>query len=139
MSRIKIEVEGGPDVLRQLQKLEGFDRVATKHVRGAMRQTVGEFVSSWREIAPYRLGTYQGSIVGQVMKVDGLFSRGIVSTDVTRSGFPYPAILELSESLRASPNPHRGQVTRLAEKMKSALVARFQEVASRILEELVVR
>ena len=128
-----------PGVLRQAEKIEGFDRTATKHVRKAMRETVGEFASSWREVTPYRIGTYQGSIVGKVVKVSGLFSRGVVSTDANRGGFPYPAILELSESLRLSPNVHRGKVTRQAESILGSVKARFRETVDRILEELVVK
>jgi hypothetical protein len=135
-----ISIEADPrEVIAQLQKLERFEKIAQGHIRQAMGDVVGQFVSSWQAVAPVASGEYQGSIVGKVTRVVGLEARGIASTDAIRGGFPYPSALETAARIRSAPNPHRRKVRKLAESKIEQISNRFWQALERIVSDLVVR
>ena len=132
------------DLERQIAKLMTMEQIATPHLRAAMVDSLRMVSGEWKAIAPHGLGTYEGSIVGELKSVVGLEVQGVVSTNVTGAGgFAYPAMLELSKRFHYASGSRQGAATKgrvrhvLFDK-KPAILQCFVQAIEAALRDLVV-
>ena len=151
MIEYEVETEGFDE---QIRKLEGFDRIANKHMGGAAKTSIKYLERKWKEISPVRAkggGRYRSSIAGRVKSVVGATIVAICSTNVkSAKGFPYPAALEAGDITQGpaaggeyhyASGPRRGQplkgrVKRVLKKAEDQINKRFKLARDKIVKEL---
>jgi len=138
MISYEVEVKGFDE---QIRKLQGFNRVANKHMRQAALGSVALLERKWKPVAAVHTGRYRSSIAGRV-NIQGGTVVGIVGTNVRSArGFPYPAALEESRRYHYRAGPRRGQFTmnrvkRLFKRAATAINRKFNAAVKKVIKEL---
>lgn len=125
----------------QIAAMRGADAVLGEEFQAAMAVAVQVGAGGVKEISPIDKGRLRASITGEVVSAIGMNVVGVVGTNVTAFGFPYPKALNESDRYHYRAGPRRGQPTK--EFFERGMAAKqhgietlFEQAAARALERL---
>jgi len=125
-SSVTLEITGMDELLKKLTRLGERvpDILGTALTSGAAL-----FQNRWKQIAPYKTGTYRGSIYTETLQTRGQDVAVAVGTDITDP--PYPFFLEYGTSRMPLPHP---SMRPALDETRDAIIAEVRHVIEQQIE-----